>query len=125
MMEGCCSPKVRRLRRRFYSSSRTSVHILTRQNPKFSPEFFQALVELDPNSEEGEIRNCRIDDLSTGMIVQQEIRTHDGGLLLSKGQEVTPTVLFKLKNFHARGAIADSVTISMPTTALAFVKGAS
>ena len=107
-------------------TSRTeAVHILTRQNPKFSPEFFQALVELDPNSEEGEIRNCRIDDLSTGMIVQQEIRTHDGGLLLSKGQEVTPTVLFKLKNFHARGAIADSVTISMPTTALAFVKGAS
>ena len=107
-------------------TSRTeAVHILTRQNPNFSPAFFQALVELDPNAEEGEIRNCRIDDLTPGMIVQQEIRTHDGGLVLSKGQEVTPTVLFKLKNLHARGAIAASLTISMPTTTLAFVKSAS
>src|ERR1017187_2469539 len=107
-------------------TSRTeAVHLLTRQNPNFSPEFFQALVTLDPNADEGETRRCLIDDLAPGMIIQAEIRTHDGGLLLSKGQEVTPTVLFKLKNFHARGAIADSVTISMPTTALAFVKGAS
>jgi hypothetical protein len=31
----------------------------------------------------------------------------------------------KLKNFHARRAIAGDITIAMPTTALAFVKGAS
>ncbi len=107
-------------------SSRTeAVHTLSRQNPNFSPEFFQALVVLDPNAEEGEIRSCRIDELTPGMIVQQEIRTLDGGLLVSKGQEVTPTVIFKLKNYHARRAIAGSVTVSMPTTTLAFVKGAS
>jgi len=107
-------------------TSRTeAVHTLSRQNPNFSPEFFQALVVLDPNAEEGEIRSCRIDELTPGMIVQQEIRTLDGGLLVSKGQEVTPTVIFKLKNYHARRAIAGSVTVSMPTTTLAFVKGAS
>jgi len=107
-------------------SSRTeAVHNLSRQNPNFSPEFFQALVVLDPNAEEGEIRSCRIDELTPGMIVQQEIRTLDGGLVVSKGQEVTPTVIFKLKNFHARRAIAGSVTVSMPTTTLALVKGAS
>jgi CheY-like chemotaxis protein len=107
-------------------NSRTeAVHILTRQNPDFNREFFQALVELDPNAEEGEIRQCRIEELSPGMIIQQEIRTHDGGLLVSKGQEVTPTVIFKLKNFHARRAIPADATVSMPTTTLAFVKGAS
>ena len=107
-------------------NSRTeAVHTLSRQNPNFSPEFFQALVVLDPNAEEGEIRSCRIDELTPGMIVQQEIRTLGGGLLVSKGQEITPTVIFKLKNYHARRAIAGSVTVSMPTTTLAFVKGAS
>jgi len=107
-------------------NSRTeAVHILSRQNSNFSPEFFQALVALDPNAEDGEIRACRIDELTPGMIVQQEIRTLDGGLLVSKGQEVTPTVISKLKNYHARRAIAGSVTVSMPTTTLAFVKGAS
>jgi hypothetical protein len=46
-------------------------------------------------------------------------------LLVSKGQEVTPTVIFKLKNFHARRAIAGTLNVSMATTTLAFVKGAS
>jgi hypothetical protein len=107
-------------------ASRTeAVHTLTHQNKNFSPEFFDALVALDPNSEEGEIRQCRIEALTPGMIIQQEIRTGEGALLVSKGQEVTSSLLSKLKNFHARRVITGDVTVSMPTTALAFVKGAS
>ena len=95
-------------------TSRTeAAHVLTRQNRNFSPEFFEALVTLDPNAEEGEIRRCRIEEFVPGMIIQQEVRTHDGGLLVSKGHEVTPTVIFKLKNFHARRAILGDVTVSM------------
>ena len=107
-------------------SSRTeAVHTLTCQNKKFSPEFFDALVELDPNSEEGEMRQCRIEALATGMIIQQDVRTGEGELLVSKGQEVTSPLLSKLKNFHARRVITGDVTVSMPTSTLAFVKGAS
>ena len=106
--------------------SRTeAVHTLTGQNKNFSPQFFDALVELDPNSEEGEIRQCRIEALATGMIIQQDVRTGEGELLVSKGQEVTSPLLSKLKNFHARRVITGDVTVSLPTTTLAFVKGAS
>jgi response regulator RpfG family c-di-GMP phosphodiesterase len=106
-------------------TSRTdAVHLLTRQNPHFNPEFFQALVTLDPNAEEGEVKNCRIEALDPGMIVQQEVRTHDGALVVSKGQEITPTVIFKLKNLHARSVITGNVTVSTPTSTLAFVKHA-
>jgi len=107
-------------------TSRTDViRTLSRQNEDFSPEFFQALITLDPNAEEGEIRKCRIEDLVPGMIIQQEVRTPDGMLLVSKGQEVTSALVLKLKNFHARRAITGDVTVSMPTSTLAFVKGAS
>jgi len=107
-------------------TSRTeAVHQLSGQNPKFSPEFFEALVTLDPNAEEGDIRSCRIDELVPGMIIQEEVRTRDGGLLVSNGHEVTQTLIFKLKNFAARRAIGASVRISMPATTLAFRKGAS
>jgi hypothetical protein len=106
--------------------SRTeAAHTLSLQNKNFSPEFFRALVALDPNAEEGEIRKCRIELLSPGMIVQQEVRTNEGVLLISKGQEVTPPLILKLKNFHARHMITADVTVSLPTTTLAFVKGAS
>jgi CheY-like chemotaxis protein len=107
-------------------ASRTeAAHSLSRLNRNFSPEFFSALVTLDPNAEDGKIRKCRIEELSPGMIIQQDIRTFEGALLVSKGQEVTSPLLFKLKNFHARRAITGDVTASMPTTTLAFVKGAS
>lgn len=107
-------------------ASRTeAAHALARQNKNFSPEFFRALVTLDPNAEEGELRKCRIEELSPGMIIQQEVRTYEGALLVSKGQEVTAPLLFKLKNFHARRAITGDVTVSVPTTTIAFAKGAS
>ena len=107
-------------------SSRTeAAHLLARQNTNFSPQFFQALVTLDPNDEEGETRKCRIEELAAGMIIQEEVRTLEGALLVSKGQEVTSAVIFKLKNFHARRAIAGEVIISTPKTTLTFVKGAS
>jgi len=59
------------------------------------------------------------------MIVQQEVRTNEGALLISKGQEVTPPLIIKLKNFHARHLIYGEVTVSVATTTLASVKGAS
>ncbi len=107
-------------------SSRTeAAHNLAKQNKQFSPAFFSALVSLDPNAEETEIRKCRIETLSAGMIVQEEVRTVEGSLLVSKGQEVTPPLIVRLKNFHARRMIAAEVTVSSPTTTLAFVKGSA
>jgi response regulator RpfG family c-di-GMP phosphodiesterase len=106
--------------------SRTeAAHVLARQNTDFSPAFFEALVTLDPKAEDGQTRQCRIAELSPGMIIQHEVRSHEGALLVSEGQEVTPTVIFKLKNFHARGTIAGEVTVSTPKSSLAFVKSAS
>jgi hypothetical protein len=106
--------------------SRTeSAHQLSMRNRNFSPKFFEALVTLDPNAEESEIRKCRIEELTPGMILQEEVRSTTGGLLVSRGQEITPTVIFKLRNFHSRHAIAGEVTVAMPKTTLSFVKGAT
>ena len=66
-----------------------------------------------------------VEELAPGMIIQEEVRTLEGALLVSKGQEVTSAVIFKLKNFHARRTIAGEVMISTPKTTLTFVKGAS
>jgi len=107
------------------TSRNEAVHTLAMQNKGFSPEFFEALVALDPNAEESEVRKCRIELLSPGMIVQDEVRTVDGLLLVSKGQEVTAPLILKLKNFHARRMLATEVMVAMPKTTLAFVKGAS
>jgi FixJ family two-component response regulator len=110
----------------YKGKSRTeAAHVLARQNKGLNPEFFQALVSLNPNADEGDTQRCAVDDLAPGMIIQQEVRTNAGDLLVSKGHEVTAAVIFRLKNFQARKAISGSVTVSMPGSTLAFVKGAS
>jgi hypothetical protein len=106
--------------------SRTeSAHLLAMKNRQFSPKFFETLVMLDPNAEDSEIRKHRIEDLTPGMILQQEIRTRSGLLLVSRGQEVTPMLIFKLKNSYSRGDIPGEVMVSMPKSSLSFVKSAS
>jgi hypothetical protein len=79
---------------------------------------------LDPNAEEGEIQSCRVEVLLPGMIVQSEIRTGEGTLVVSKGQEVTAPLILKLKNLRARHAIGGDLKVSLPAAKLAFVKGA-
>lgn len=107
-------------------TSRTeAVHRLSRQNKSFSPNFFEALVELDPNAEEGDLRTCRFEQLTEGMIVQQEVRSTDGALLITKGQTVTSPLLAKIKNLLARRVLTGDVTVSAAASTLAFVKGAS
>jgi FixJ family two-component response regulator len=107
------------------ASRNEAAHTLAMQNKNFSPAFFQTLVTLDPNAEEGETQKYQIENLTPSMIVQEEVHTLSGTLVVSKGQEVTPTVIFKLKNLLARGAVSNNVSASMPKSTLAFVKGAS
>jgi len=82
-------------------------------------------VELDPNSEEGEVQTCPVGQLAQGMIIQQDVRASDGTLLVSKGQKVTATLLAKLKNLYSRHVATGEVSVSPATSTLAFVKGAS
>lgn len=107
-------------------ASRTeAAHNLARQNPDVGREFFAALVALDPNAEEEQVTKCSIEELYPGMIIQQDIHSNAGSLLVSTGQEVTPTVISKLKNFHSRGSIDGHVKVSAPKSSLTFVRGAS
>jgi ActR/RegA family two-component response regulator len=102
-----------------------AAHSLARLNPRVSSEFFAALVTLDPSAENDEVQNCPIEDLSPGMIVQQEVRSQDGTLILSKGQEITSTVIFRLTNLLSRAAILPKLSVSIPAALAPRAKTAS
>ena len=107
-------------------NSRTeAAHQLSMRHRNFSAKFFEALVSLDPNAEESEIQKVHIDELAPGMLLQEELRSTAGGLLVSRGQEITPTVIFKLKNLYSRHAIAGKLAVSTPKSTLTFVKSTS
>ena len=62
-------------------------------------------------------RTCLIRELGPGMILQQEVRTHAGVLLVTKGQEITYPLILRLRNFADKQAISDKVLVLVPRAA--------
>ena len=72
-----------------------------------------SLVELDPEKEDTHSKKILINDLSPGMIVADDIYGKNGTLVVTKGEELTTTLLLKLKSLHLVGTIGESVAIAI------------
>jgi response regulator RpfG family c-di-GMP phosphodiesterase len=106
-----------------WGSSRTEAAFkVNRQHPDLDSRIFMALVGVEPEDRDKEKRTCRIEELSPGMIIDQEIRTEARALIIAKNQEVTPFLILKLKNYHQKGAIIGDIAVSVPKTAAAAAK---
>jgi FixJ family two-component response regulator len=71
-----------------------------------------SLVELDPEREDAQGAKFSIAKLCPGMVLAEDIYSKSGALVVTKGQEVTTTLILKLKSLLVVGAIADSVCIT-------------
>ena len=71
----------------------------------YDPAILQALADLRKSEPEAEVRELPIGRLQVGMVLAQDVRTAKGILFIARGQEVTPSLLAKLRNlshsFHA------------------------
>ncbi len=94
-------------------SDREAIVDLQRSN-KFDPRLTEALGTIEPVPCDMVTRAIDIMDLKAGMILQEEIRTKTGLLLVGKGQEVTYPLLVRLRNFQQRRTIADKVLALVP-----------
>ena len=92
-----------------------ALRMLSQQHKDLDPQIIRAMGELEPETDRMEIRVCPIAELSTGMILHQEVRSHTGLLIVAKGQEVTFPLILKLKNFYEKGAIDGDINVSMMT----------
>ncbi len=95
--------------------SRTeAAHTLAKQYRYLDKNILYALVELDPEKEEAQTKECSLDELTIGTILEQDVFSTAGSLIVARGQEVTPALITKLKNFQARGALSGKVTVLIP-----------
>jgi response regulator RpfG family c-di-GMP phosphodiesterase len=84
---------------------------------EFDRKLVDALADLKSESIKMELRKVPIAKLSTGMILQQEVRNKSGLLVVAKGQEVTHALLMRLENFSQARLIDNEVLASVPTSA--------
>jgi response regulator RpfG family c-di-GMP phosphodiesterase len=81
---------------------------------EFGLELVAALSDIKCESATMQLRKVSTARLTMGMILQQEIRTRSGTLMVPKGQEITPALLIKLENFSHAGSIDSEIMVLVP-----------
>jgi response regulator RpfG family c-di-GMP phosphodiesterase len=72
---------------------------LKSQRLDYNPEVLVALESYRPKIVNSVSRTLKLADLQTGMIADEDLRTKNGMLLVQRGQEITFTVLTRIRNF--------------------------
>ena len=80
----------------------------------FDPELVDALSDMKPERTTMELRKVPVSALTTGMILQQDVQTRFGLLVVAKGQEVTHPLLARLQNFSRARLIAAEIMALVP-----------
>ena len=73
-----------------------------------------ALATFKLTEGEADIRIVKAAELFSTMVVDQDVRARNGLLLLSKGQEVTPSVMGRLKAFALKIGITEPIRVLVP-----------
>jgi len=95
-------------------SDRDAIERLWDRRIEFGPELIEALKGIEPDAAKMELRKVSASKLTTGMILQQEIRTHSGMLVVPEGQAITQALLIKLDNYSRAGTIGKDIMALVP-----------
>lgn len=80
---------------------------------RYSKAMLEVAERINLPESQKEILDVKTNGLTIDMIIEDDIKTIDGVLLVSKGQEVTPTVITMLKNYLHQGKIENSLRVSV------------
>jgi response regulator RpfG family c-di-GMP phosphodiesterase len=83
---------------------------LRKRSERYDPDVLAAL-RVVGTEESFDVQEVGAKDLRTYMIVAQDVTTVDGALLVSKGQEVTPALRQRLRNFERNGRLEGPIRV--------------
>lgn len=68
----------------------------------YDPVILERLAQIHRSAQEHEVRELPFRLLAPGMVLAQDVRTRQGSLIVARGQEVTPSLIERLRNFSSR-----------------------
>ncbi|MEJ5349414.1 MAG: HD domain-containing phosphohydrolase [Desulfosoma sp.] len=80
----------------------------------YDPLVLKALEAALGDEARFQVREMTVQDLNLGMIVGQDVMSSKGVLLIKKGQEITPALLERLKNFAKTVGVQEPVRVLLP-----------
>ncbi len=81
---------------------------------KYNPELITALRTAELPEYGGQARLVKLEDLRCGMVIDGEVQAKNGILLYAKGQEVTQTLIERLRNFALSVGIVEPFPVLVP-----------
>lgn len=86
----------------------------------YDPHLLEGLAALRGDSHEKTLMLERmVKDITVGMVFGEDLKSGKGLLLIARGQEVTPALLERMRNFSAELAIREPVRMLLPNPAIA------
>lgn len=91
-----------------------SLEIMRGRHGWYDPSGIDAL-EKNLGWESGfELRDVRVEELETAMILAEDVQSIRGTLLVAKGQEVSPVLLTRLRTFAGIGGVREPIKVLVP-----------
>ncbi|OLE29358.1 MAG: hypothetical protein AUG44_04585 [Actinobacteria bacterium 13_1_20CM_3_71_11] len=101
------------------TSEAYAVTVLRKRPGRYDPNLLERLDAVVTGAGYVETRLVKVTDLAPGMVLEADIKTGGGTVLVSRGQEVTATLLARVRNFAAMpDGIAEPIAVNArPATA--------
>jgi response regulator RpfG family c-di-GMP phosphodiesterase len=93
-----------------------AINSLLEQSEGFDPDIVSALKTLPIETLPCELHTVDVKELGLQMVLDDDLRTKDGALLVAKGIEINETLLIRIQNFHHRGSVSGGIRVLIPAS---------
>lgn len=93
---------------------RTAVTTLENKAPASEKALIATLEDFQASESSTAIKQVRINQMTAHMILEEDVRTTAGVVVLPKGREITSVLLERLWNFSAQGSLVEPVLVRVP-----------
>jgi response regulator RpfG family c-di-GMP phosphodiesterase len=95
-------------------SARSAAAQLAGQGDRYDPAIADALGSAEVGTEGHDARSLTVADLQPRMVIARDVRSSDGRLLVTEGQEVTFPVLARLRMWSQRIGVEEPLRVFVP-----------
>jgi response regulator RpfG family c-di-GMP phosphodiesterase len=95
------------------SSFASAVETLRSRAGAYDPSILDALAGLHGSAHHTEVRQVCLDGIRPGMVLSRDVKTRNGLLLCARGQEVTASLLQRLRNFSVLPGIQEPLRVAV------------
>ncbi len=95
-------------------SPERAVKSLRKTPERYDPKVLNALASAISTGEKAVVQELALNELKGTMVLADDIRTTEGALLVSKGQEITWPLIARLRNFSRTKHIHEPIRVIVP-----------